>query len=190
MGTWRAAQLTGASLALAASLAACASSSRPISSPPKVSTPPATSVATPVATAMTAAAAAQQIRTTVTGAHPLLLPTAIPSDWTAQAQADASSFDVIYRSPSGTKSVEFSITVPNPPPPGVNGRQSSPAFHGDRLSLYQVDDATQTTSDRWLIWNEPGTWSQPNGLPGVPYFLAATGLTDAEFWSVANSMHR
>ena len=24
--------------------------------------------------------------------------------------------------------------------------------------------------------------------PGVPYFLAADGLTDAEFWQVANSL--
>ena len=38
------------------------------------------------------------------------------------------------------------------------------------------------------MWNESGTWTQPNGLPGVPYFLTTKGLTDAQFWAVANSL--
>ena len=39
------------------------------------------------------------------------------------------------------------------------------------------------------MWNEPGTWSPPNGLPGVPYFLATTGFSETDFWSMANSVH-
>ena len=34
----------------------------------------------------------------------------------------------------------------------------------------------------------PGTWTEPNGLPGVPYLLSAKCLTDAEFWGLANSL--
>jgi hypothetical protein len=98
-----------------------------------------------------------------------------------------SFFSVTYTSPDGAKSLTFAIEVPNPPAAGPNGSQSHPNFHGDRVSLSQVDDTTQPTSRRFLMWNEPGTWAQPNGLPGVPYFIVSTGLTNAEFWSLANS---
>jgi hypothetical protein len=138
----------------------------------------------------TVAAAAAVIRATVTGAHPLLLPTAIPANWSAVVSNLSSSFfTVAYTSPDGAKEVDLAIEVPNPPPPGPNSSQSNPSFHGDPHSLYQVGDTTQPTSPRFLIWNEPGTWSEPNGLPGVPYMLSTRGLTDAEFWAIANSLH-
>jgi hypothetical protein len=38
------------------------------------------------------------------------------------------------------------------------------------------------------MWNEPGTWSEPNGLPGLPYYMRSEGLIDAEFWALANSL--
>jgi hypothetical protein len=94
----------------------------------------------------------------------------------------------MYTSPDWSHEVSFAIVVPNPPPPGPNGTQSNPNFHGDGRSLYQVHDKTVLTSDRWLMWNEPGTWTMPNGLPGVPYFLWTKGLTDAEFWVLANGI--
>ena len=86
-------------------------------------------------------------------------------------------------------SVSFAIEVPNPPPPGAHATQAHPNFHGDRHSMYQVDDTTQSTGQRWLMWNEPGTGSMANGLPGVPYFMWSTGLSDSDFWAVASSMH-
>lgn len=97
-------------------------------------------------------------------------------------------FTVMYTSPDGAQSISFAIVVPNPPPAGPNGSQSEPNFHGDKHSLYQVNDKTVPTSDRWLTWNEPGSWTLPDGLLGVPYFLYTTGLTDAQFWAVANSL--
>ena len=119
-----------------------------------------------------------------------MLPTAIPADWSARVTTVTSSFfNVSYTSPDGARTVDFAIEVPNPQPPGPHSLQANPKFHGDRLSLYQVDDTTQATGARWLTWNEPGTWSEPNGLPGVPYFILTTGLTDAEFWSITNSVH-
>ena len=36
------------------------------------------------------------------------------------------------------------------------------------------------------MWNEPGT--SVGGQPGLPYFLSTEGLTEAEFWNVANSI--
>ncbi len=100
----------------------------------------------------------------------------------------SSFFTVTYTSPDGTQEVDFAIEVPNLPLLGPHGSQVNPNFHGDKLSLYQVGDTTQPASPRTLMWNEPGTWSEPNGLPGVPYLLGTTGLTEAEFWSTANSL--
>lgn len=135
------------------------------------------------------AAANTEIRSTVSGAHPLLLPTAIPSNWSATVMnLSAAFFSVVYVSPDGEQTVEFAITVPNPAPPGPNTTQSQPNFHGDVHSVFQVDDNNQRAGYRWLMWNEPGTWTEPNGLPGVPYFLITNGLTDAQFWAIAHSV--
>jgi hypothetical protein len=143
----------------------------------------------PSPAAMTVAAANAEIRSIVSGASPLLLPTTISSTWSAViSELGPAFFSVAYTSPDGTQVVEVAVVVPNPPPPGPNGSQSAPRFHRDVHSIYQVNDKTQPTSDRWLMWNEPGTWTMPNGLPGVPYFLSTRGLTDAEFWAVANSL--
>jgi hypothetical protein len=39
------------------------------------------------------------------------------------------------------------------------------------------------------MWTEPGTMANPQLKgPGVPYFLSADGLTDQEFWQLANSL--
>jgi len=146
-------------------------------------------LALPSPTPTTVAAANAQIRATVTGAKPLALPSTIPADWSAVVTNLSSSFfTVAYTSPDRSKEVGFAIVVPNPPPPGPHGSQVHPKFHGDANSLYQVDDASIAAGHRWLIWNEPGTWAEPNGLPGVPYFLVTDGLTDVEFWAIANSL--
>jgi hypothetical protein len=118
-----------------------------------------------------------------------LLPSTIPADWSAVVtNLSQSSFTVTYTSPDRSKEVDFAIVVPNPPPPGPHGSQSNPRFHGDSNSLYQVDDTTQPAGPRCLIWNEAGRWSEPNGLPGVPYMLSTTGLTEAEFWATADAL--
>jgi hypothetical protein len=54
---------------------------------------------------------------------------------------------------------------------------------------YFVYDASSPLSQRWLMWNEPGTMANPQTKgPGVPYFLSSDGLTDQEFWQMANSL--
>jgi hypothetical protein len=146
-------------------------------------------IASPSPAPMTVAAANALVRATVTGANPLVLPSAIPASWSAVVTNLSSSFfTVTYTSQDGAKVVDFAIVVPNPGIPGPHGSQVNPKFHGDKNSLYQIQDTTLPVSERFLMWNEPGTWSQPNGLPGVPYLLDTTGMTEAEFWATANSL--
>jgi hypothetical protein len=158
-----------------------------LSSPSPVASP--SPIASPSEAPMTVAAANALIRATVTGANPLILPSTIPANWSAVVTNLSSSFfTASYTSLDGKQEVDFAIMVPNPPLPGQHASQANPRFHGDTNSLYQVDDTTQPASPRLLMWNEPGTWTEPNGLPGVPYLLSTKGLTEAEFWSTANSL--
>ena len=128
--------------------------------------------------------AAEDVRRTVTDVHPVVLPTAIPSGFQAQLYDDAGFFSVSYLAADGRK-IMFSILVPNPAPGTGNARHSRPAYRGVTAD-YHVDDATLPTSPRWLMWNEPGT--ALGGQPGVPYFLTTDGLSEAQFWQVANSI--
>jgi len=168
-------RLLGVAVAVAATLAL------PACTTPATPQPSSTGLLTPDA-------AAQILRTTVKGAKPLLILNAIPADWRAGIQAESNAFSVTYYSPRGEKSIGLVLAVTNPPPPGANATQTSPSFHGDARSLYQVADGRDPLSDRLLLWSEPGTWAQP-GPGGVPYLLTGKGLTDAEFWSFASSLH-
>src|SRR5205814_1312054 len=107
---------------------------------PSVSTFPSTA---PSPTAMPVATANANIRSSVTGAHPVLLPSSISSTWSAELPTlSPAFFDVTYHSQDATQAVELAIIVPNPPPPGPNASQTQPKFHGDAHSLYQVNDKT------------------------------------------------
>jgi len=128
--------------------------------------------------------AAQDVRKTVTDVRPVLLPAAIPAGFQAQLYDDSRTFSVQYVGAGGQK-ISFAIVVANPAPGTPNVRQSTPTYRGVRAQ-YQIDDATVPTSHRWLMWNEPGT--SVGGQPGLPYFLSTEGLTEAEFWNVANSI--
>jgi hypothetical protein len=128
--------------------------------------------------------AAQDIRQTVTGVQPVLLPAAIPTGFQAQLYDDSGAFSVDYVATGGRK-ISFAIVVANPSPGTANVAQSRPIYRGVHAD-YQVDDATMPTSHRWLMWTERGT--SVAGQPGVPYFLATQGMTESEFWQVANSI--
>jgi hypothetical protein len=161
----------------------------PVAVPSPSPSASASPITSPSPAPMTVAAANALVRATVTGANPLVLPSAIPASWSAVVTNLSSSFfTVTYTSPDGAKVVDFAIVVPNPGIPGPHGSQVNPKFHGDKNSLYQIQDRTLPVSERFLMWNEPGTWTEPNGLPGVPYFLATKGLIEAEFWATANSL--
>ena len=146
-------------------------------------TPRPTSTA---AAALTPNAAAQIIRSTVTGAKPLLILNGVPDAWRAEVTATPSAFTATYR--SGSKRITLAIAAANPPLPGPNTLQTHPTFHGDARALYQVADGRDPVRERWLLWVEEGTWSEP-GPSGVPYLLSGLGITDSEFWQFAQSLH-
>lgn len=176
-------------IAISLTLAACASDTTPQTQP---TFPSASSLAEPSTTRSQSltAIAPDQVATAlsdVTGATPLLLPTLIPVDYTADVNTHPQSFQVTYRSPSREQVIALAILVPNQALPTDHTTQSFPNFRGDPRSLYQVDDTTNPDTVRSLEWTEPGHWSLEN-RGGVPYFLTATGITDEEFWRYADSI--
>lgn len=150
----------------------------------------------------TPAQAAAFIRRTVTSTSPVLLPTWLPNGMDAVVDATPDYFTVTYRSDQRDKEIDFAIAVANPPP--ATGPHASSTRIKFRKALapkygqagyvdYVVYDTTNPQSQRYLLWTEPGTMSRSAvgegfGGPGVPYFLSTTGLTDQEFWQIANSL--
>jgi hypothetical protein len=128
------------------------------------------------------------IRSTTTQARPILVPNAIPDGWVAEVRAEATTFEVTFSSPSGEKRLTLQISEISPAPGSTSG-QVRPGFHGDSNSLYTIVDKNNPTGVRHLNWLEKGTWSARPELEGVPYQLIGTGLTDEEFWELANSLH-
>lgn len=150
----------------------------------------------------TPAEAAALIRQTVTSTSPVLLPTWLPEGLAATVDANQDYFNVIYQTDQRDKQITFAIAVANPPPAtGAHAAESrlkfrnalAPKFGQPGYADYMIYDTTDPGSQRWLMWTEPGTMSASSagegfGGPGVPYFLSATGYTDAEFWQIANSL--
>ena len=190
--------LTAICTVVAIALVACrSSSSAPTSSSGVQSPATATATITPipndkttVVAGLTPAQAADLIARTVTGSRPLLFPNAIPDGWTGEASfPDHSDFFVRFASPDGSKMLSFALIAANGREPEAHTVQTEPKFHNDARSLYQVQDSTDPTSFRWLQWDEPGLYGANASSPTVPYYLDASGLTDAEFWAIANSLH-
>ena len=138
----------------------------------------------------TPAAAEALIRQTVKNTSPVLLPGSLPSGMEAKVtNATPDSFNVDYRSDQRDKTVSLGIVVANPPPGDANSSDTHVTFRKGAAE-YFVYDPSASLSDRWLIWYEPGTMASPQTKQPnvVPYFLSASGLTDQEFWQVANSL--
>ena len=122
--------------------------------------------------------------------RPLLIPTAVPSGWLADVTTATTSMSIVYRSPDGTSRIGIAIVVPNPPAPTGNASQQFLGFRGDLNSLYQIDDTSNPTSSRELLWTEPGAPYPPvPGIQGVPYYVTSAGVTEAAFWNFARSLH-
>jgi hypothetical protein len=144
----------------------------------------------PHAVAVTPAGSAAVIRTALATSHPILLPGWLPADLVeAEVTATEQGFNVYYLSDNRDKRVFLGLVVPNPPPGGPHEWSTQVRFRG-ALATYDVGDATVSLSQRSLEWTQPGTGPATTWLKigGLPYFLSADGLTDAEFWQVANSL--
>jgi hypothetical protein len=132
---------------------------------------------------MTPAEAETAIRKLVVTARPVLVPSQLPAGFVeASVNAAADNFTVEYRTSQRDKSIYFGIVVANPAPGTKQTVTRAVTFRGV-TAQYQVYDPASPLSQRWLMWNEPGTMA-----PGVPYFLSTDGLTDQEFWQLANSL--
>ncbi len=132
---------------------------------------------------------ATEIRNRATGVQPVLLPARLPAGMEASlVGANQNSFSVQYTDLKAGKKVLLATVIPNPPLPGDKTDQTKPQFR-DTTALYQVKDRTQPTGLRFLIWDEPGKWASDSGLRDrVSYYLTAEGLTEGEFWQLANSL--
>jgi hypothetical protein len=137
------------------------------------------------------------IRQTMTATTPALFPAWLPSGMEASVVATTDQFNLDLASDQRDKTIFLGTVVANPPPGGPNSSDSHVKFRNALAMKYQspgtaeyfVYDPSAPRSDRWLMWIEPGTTStQGSTSPGVLYFLSASGLTDQEFWQVANSL--
>jgi len=124
--------------------------------------------------------AANWIGHTVATVDPVVLPSAIGEDYQAEFLADQKSFSVVYTSGTRHATVELASTQPVMPAPGSDGRRSEQQFRGV-TATYQVDRAVPTAS-QWLFWNEKG------GGQNIAYSLIADGLSESDFWQLANSL--
>ncbi|MDQ6720126.1 MAG: hypothetical protein M3003_04940 [Candidatus Dormibacteraeota bacterium] len=136
---------------------------------------------------MSPADAEALIRKTVTSVHPVLVPGRLPSGLEAQVGAGADGYSIQYQSDQRDRTITFGIVVPQPPPV-EHAVMRTLTFRGV-TATYQVNDPGSPLSGRWLMWNERGTMAD-SGIkaPGIPYFLTSDGLTEQEFWQLANSL--
>jgi hypothetical protein len=146
---------------------------------------------------MSPAQAATKVRDLVKNTQPVLLPAYVPSFvYDAAVNATADTFSIRYQSDERDRSIDFGIVVPNPPVTATGSDRFVKFRHAlptkaarSGYAEYYVYNPSDPTSARWLLWIEPGTMQSPElAGAGVPYFLSATGMTDAEFWQVANSL--
>jgi hypothetical protein len=112
-----------------------------------------------------------QVRAAVPASQPVLLPAAIAPNWRAEVVTSAGGFRVRYTDPNdATRSVTIGT---GPADLAGFATLTYPAFHGDHSSIYATRDQTLI-----LVWRQSG----------VSYQLEATGLSDSEFWQIANSL--
>jgi hypothetical protein len=135
-----------------------------------------------IPTADTATLAAD-LRRVVTNVDPILLPTTLPTTFLPTIEALASDgFSVVFVHPATQQKLLVAVMQSNPPPPTGQTEQTMLSFR-DARALYQVQDRREPTSDRFVVWDEPGQWTTAQAQrPSVTYYVAGQGMTDKEFW--------
>jgi hypothetical protein len=134
-------------------------------------------------------AARTALRRAVTPGNPSLVPGHVPPGMSATVDVSNFGYLVTYTDDLHTKQIGLGDDVgQNPPPMGAAGQSSVRQFRGARAD-YVVYDATAPMSRRHLTWLEPGDWGRlPGGAQSNEYIMSASGLTDAEFFQVADSL--
>jgi hypothetical protein len=122
----------------------------------------------------------------VRDAHPVLLPTIIPSAWKTETDVSRSFFRARYTSPDGTEWFQIAIAVPNPALSTSGTTNTTIAFRNDRAARYDVHGATRS-----IRWSEKGSWTAHVGgqsRDSVPYEVTGDGLGEARFLDIARSL--
>jgi len=116
-----------------------------------------------------------------------LLPAYLPSGMTATVRTYQNAYAVTYTDDLHTRVVDLSVNTGFNPAllSGDRWSQSYQQFRGVR-TLYTVYDTTAPLSQRYLLW--PSEKGIATGPAGPVYFLGATGLTEVEFFRIANSL--
>ena len=130
------------------------------------------------------------IRAAVVNARPVLLPTFLAgAGHDAIVVARSDSFSIWYQSDDRDEIIELGIQDFKPFPSNERSTDVHLVFRGHPAE-YFVYDPTMANSLRLLRWIEPGkTTNLILASPdGIPYVLSAVGLTDKEFWQVADSL--
>lgn len=139
---------------------------------------------------MNAGDALALIRRTVTATHPVLLPQVPQGVTEAFYTANANGFELNAMTDDRSIQVSLGILIPGNSNLGAANKDIS--FRGT-VAYYQYI-AGDSTAWRSLWWTErPGHWADPYGTgmkggDGVPYVLAASGLTEAQFFALAGSL--
>ena len=101
----------------------------------------------------------------------------------ARSRTGTEGFDVEYVATTSARRVILATIIPVAPP--ALGQHSTQAFRGT-TAVYHVD-ADLDPSKRVLTRKEPSPAQTPASAT-TPYYLAADGLTDEEFWHLAASL--
>jgi hypothetical protein len=129
------------------------------------------------------------IRRTATNTHPILLPNLPTGVNQALVTVDATGFSL--RAMNDDRSIEVTLGIIVPGNSNLGAAQKTLAFRRDAASYQYI--AGDPTGWRDIWWMErPGSSTSDFGLTdrtGIPYLLSATGLTEAQFFSLAASLH-
>ena len=121
---------------------------------------------------------------------PRLVPSGTPAGMTSRTTVGSDWYVVLYVDDPHTKEIYFTDEFGVNPPPQTSPHAVSarPQFRGV-TATYVVYDGSAPTSERYLMWDEPGTWpTGQNGMRTNEFYLEASGLTEEEFFKVADSL--
>lgn len=117
-----------------------------------------------------------------------LLPAWVPAGMAPRTTVSGDGYVVVWADDLHTKEVSFTDILANPSLPTGSGISTTRLVRGVRAT-YFIYDRTAPTSQRYLMWDEPGTWpTAAYGGRTNEFYLEASGLTESEFLQVADSV--
>lgn len=131
----------------------------------------------------------QAIKQSIPESWPRLVLGSVPAGMVGHTTIRAGWYTIAYVDDLHTKQIGLTDTFGvNPPPQGQNGASAVRQFRGAR-STYVVYDDTAPASQRYMLWDEPGTWPMSaDGMRVNEFFLWSSGLTESEFFQSADSV--